>query len=90
MPVAGRFPAFESIITDALDHLWVEEYEFPGEERPSSLWTVFDAEGQVLGFVETPDVLAILEIGEDYILTWKRDDLDVEYVQLWPLDRVPL
>ena len=87
MPVAGHFPAFTSIITDALDHLWVEEYEFPGEERPGSLWTVFDAEGQVLGFVETPEVLAILEIGEDYILTWKRDDLDVEYVQVWPLER---
>ena len=87
MPVAEHFPAFTSIITDALDHLWVEEYEFPGEERPGSLWTVFDSEGQVLGFVETPEVLTILEIGEDYILTWKRDDLDVEYVQLWPLDR---
>ena len=56
MPVAGHFPAFTSIITDALDHLWVEEYELPGEERPGSLWTVFDAEGQVLGFVETPEV----------------------------------
>lgn len=88
MPVAEHFPAFTSVITDALDHLWVEEYEFPGEERPGSLWTVFDSEGQVLGFVETPEVLQILEIGEDYILTWKRDDLDVEYVQLWPLERL--
>lgn len=87
MPVARHFPAFTSIITDAMGHLWVEEYEFPGEERPGSLWTVFDAEGQVLGFLETPEVLTILEIGADYILTWNRDDLDVEYVQLWPLDR---
>ena len=87
MPVAAHFPAFTSIITDALGHLWVEEYEFPGEERPGSLWTVFDSEGQVLGFVETPEVLQILEIGEDYVLTWNRDELDVEYVQSWPLDR---
>lgn len=89
MPVAAHFPAFTSIITDALGHLWVEEYEFPGEERPGSLWTVFDSEGQVLGFVETPEVLQILEIGEDYVLTWNRDELDVEYVQSWPLDRAP-
>ena len=87
MPVAEHYPAFTSIIADAMNHLWVEEYEFPGEERPGSLWTVFDSEGQVLGFVETPEVLQILEIGEDYILTWKRDELDVEYVQLWALDR---
>lgn len=87
VPVAEHFPAFESIMTDVLDHLWVEEYEFPGEERPGSLWTVFDPEGHVLGFVETPEAPLILEIGEDYILTWFRDDLDVEYVQLWPLER---
>lgn len=41
----------------------------------------------MLGFVETPEVFSIYEIGEDYMLTWVRDELDVEYVQLWPLDR---
>lgn len=30
VPVAEHFPAFASIMTDAVDHLWVEEYEFPG------------------------------------------------------------
>ena len=87
VPVAEHFPAFESIVTDAVDHLWVEEYEFPGEERPGQLWTVFDPEGHMLGFVETPEVFSIYEIGEDYILTWVRGEMDVEYVQLWPLDR---
>ena len=74
-------------MTDAVDHLWVEEYEFPGEERPGRLWTVFDPEGYALGFVETPEVFWIHEIGEDYILTWERDEMGVESVQLWPLDR---
>ncbi len=87
VPVAEYFPAFESIMRDALDHLWVEEYEVPGEERPGSLWAVFDPEGQVLGFVETPEGLWIFEIGEDYILGRTLDELNVEYVQLWPLER---
>lgn len=87
VPVAEHFPAFESIMTDAVDHLWVEEYEFPGEERPGQLWTVFDPEGHVLGFVETPEVFRFFEVGEDYILTMVRNELDVESVQLWPLDR---
>ena len=87
VPVAEHFPAFASIMTDAVDHLWVEEYEFPGEERPGRLWTVFDPEGYALGFVETPEVVWIHEIGEDYILTWERDEMGVESVQLWPLDR---
>ena len=87
VPVAEHFPAFESIMTDALDNLWVREYEYPGEERPAPLWTVFDPEGIVLGFVETPRGLRIYEIGEDYILGHTRDDLDVETIQVWPLDR---
>ena len=86
-PVVENFPAFASVMSDALDHLWVEEYEVPGEERPGVLWTVFDPEGKVLGFVETPEGLEILEIGEDNILGHYRDELGVEYVQVWPLER---
>ena len=86
-PVAEHFPAFTSLVVDALDHLWVEEYEFPGEERPGARWTVFDAEGRVLGLVETPEGLQIYEIGEDYILGLRGDELDVESVQVWPLQR---
>ena len=40
-----------------------------------------------MGHVETPKELEIYEIGEDYILGHARGELDVEYVQVWPLDR---
>ena len=30
-PVADQFPAFVSLMGDALGHLWVEEFEPPGE-----------------------------------------------------------
>ena len=87
VPMAETFPAFDQIIPDALGHLWVQEYDLPREERTSALWTVFDPEGRVLGFVETPAGLRIYEIGEDYILGQATDDLDVEYVQVWSLSR---
>ena len=87
VPLAKFFPAFTSVMTDAAGHLWVEEYEFPREDRPGVLWTVFDSEGRVLGFVETPEGLRIFEIGEDYILGTMEDELEVEYVQIWPLER---
>lgn len=87
VPVADHLPAFASIMTDALDHLWVEEYESPADPRPVRVWTVFDAEGQVLGFVETPKDLSIDEVGADYILGITRSELDVEMMQLWPLER---
>ena len=87
VPVAEFLPAFNSLIADRLDHLWVEEFEPPGEERPGSLWTVLDPEGWVLGVIETPDGLEIYEIGADYILGHTRDELGVEYVQVWSLER---
>ena len=86
-PLAESFPAFSTILSDAAGNLWVREYDFPREERPAPLWTVFDPEGRVLGFIETPKGLRVGQIGEDYILGHYRDELDVEYVQVWPLER---
>ena len=75
-------------MSDALDHLWVEDYEAPGEEVDGVLWTVFDPEGRVLGFVDTPEGLEIYEIGADYILGKTEDEeFGVESVQVWRLAR---
>ena len=88
IPVAGYLPAFTSVMTDALDHLWVEEFAVPGEEQPGILWTVLDPGGQVLGFVETPKELEIYEIGADYIVGKTEDEeFGVESVQVWRLER---
>ena len=87
VPMPETFPAFDQILADALGNLWIQEYDLPGQERPDPLWTVFDEEGRVLGFVETPSGLRIYEIGDDYILGRATDDLGVEYVQMWSLER---
>lgn len=86
MPLPESFPAISAIEVDLLGNLWVREYNLPGEED-RALWTVFDPEGLVLGFVETPPDLIIYEIGEDYMLGKVTDELGVEYVQVWGLDR---
>ena len=82
-----HFPAFSTVLADDTGHLWVREYDLPREENPAPLWTVFDPEGRVLGFVETPAGLDILQIGEDFILGRVKDEFEVVYVQLWPLER---
>ena len=87
VPVAEHVPAFSSIMTDALDHLWVEEHDSPADPLPVRVWTVFDAQGRVLGFVETPKELRIDEVGADYILGVTTSELGVERVQVWPLER---
>ncbi len=85
MALTEAFPAFNTIRVDALEYLWVEEYRRLGET--DRVWTVFDPGGRVLGFLETPPGLRMFEIGPDYILGATYDELGVEYVQLWPLDR---
>ncbi len=86
-PVAEHLPAFAYVRSDPLGHLWVYEYEAPGEEEPGTLVTIFDPEGRVLGFFEIPEGMRILEIGADYILARTENDLGVHSVQLWPLER---
>ena len=87
MAVAEHLPAFAAYRPDALDHLWVYEYEAAGEERPGTLFTIFDPDGRVLGFFEIPEGMVIHEIGADYILGKVRDELGVETVHLWSLQR---
>ena len=87
VPVAEHLPVFAGVMSDALDHLWVEEYEVPRAERPAPIWTVFDPEGHGLGFVETPRGLDILEIGENYILGRVLDERGYQHVQIWSLER---
>ena len=87
VPLPETFPAFETALADATAHLWVREYDIPGEETPDPAWSVFDPDGRILGFVETPAGLSVFEIGEDYILGLATDDLGVEFVQVWSLER---
>ncbi len=87
VPVAESFPAFEKVMSDATDHLWVGEYEFGEGGGIPSLWTVFDPEGRALGLVKTPEGLWIHEIGSDYVMGTARDELGIEYVQVWRLER---
>ena len=85
--IAETFPAFSWVMADAAGYLWVKEYQPPREQRPVPLWTIFNPEGRVLGFLETPVGLNLWEIGADYILGHIEDELGVEYVQVWPLER---
>lgn len=78
----GRMISPEPTVT-----IGVAEYESSEEERPPRLWTVFNPEGRVLGYVETPEGLWIHEIGEDHILGTTFVELDVEHVQVWALKR---
>ncbi len=55
--------------------------------RSSGLHDVFRPDGVYLGTVKLPHDLDVQEIGTDYVLGVVRDDLGVEHVRLFGLDR---
>ena len=54
---------------------------------PSGLHDVFRPDGVYLGTVKLPQDLDVMEIGMDYVLGVARDELGVEYVQVYGLER---
>ncbi len=79
-PPPRTHPAYAPyIIIDSDMNLWVRESNRPGDER--SRWSVFTDEGELLGEVDMPPGLRVLDIGPDYVLGLHRDELDVEYVR---------
>jgi hypothetical protein len=50
-------------------------------------WIVLDHQGQTVARVQTPPGVMVLEIGSDYIVGLSRDELDVESVSLYRLQR---
>jgi hypothetical protein len=85
MPHPDTQPAYGAIFSDSSGNLWVGEWAMYPDFALS--WTVFDTEGCWLGEVEVPDRFDPRVIGEDWILGVERDELDVEYVVLYPLER---
>ena len=71
------------VLVDDLDHLWVLEYNAPGDE--AYRWSVFDPEGRLLGEVPFPRALEPFHIGADFVLGKSLDAFDVEHVVLYEL-----
>lgn len=84
MPVPETFPAFDEIVVDVDGDLWVREYDRPAADGPWR-WGVYDPDGRLLGTVETPRDLQILQIGGDFVLGRAEDELEIEHVRLYEL-----
>lgn len=85
VPFPDFMPTYDKLLVDRLGHLWVREYQPSWED--SRTWFTFAPDGKGLGEVALPPNLVVTEIGEDYLLGTWRDELDVEYVRMYSLDR---
>lgn len=87
MDVPPTRPAFGDVLVDDDGNLWAAEYvRWP---RLPRAWTVVDPEGAWLGTIPMPGRFRPLHIGGDWVLGVWRDEMDVERVRLYRLDRSP-
>jgi hypothetical protein len=85
LPLPEFFPPHGGIMADHLGFLWVEEFQRPGFENRA--WNIFDPEGELVGRVTLPARFQAFEIGADYILGVGRDEMNVEFIRMYPVTR---
>lgn len=85
MPTPETMPAYQGFRVDSEGFLWVEAYLPPWEGLRS--WAVFDPNGVPRTRLALPESNRLLEVGRDYVLTVFRDELEVEYLRVYPLVR---
>lgn len=93
MPWPDRFPAYDRLITDRAGRIWVAEYlrEDRVEDDDLQRWTIFSADGtEVVGRFDAPqrfEGVVLKDVGDDWMLLVERDELDVERVRLYRIER---
>lgn len=95
MTYPETLPAHYRVTADRTGHLWVERGDAPRDPLPqltdpyprSTTWDVLSPDGEWLGAVELPASFDPLEIGADYVLGVHADELGVEQVRMYALDR---
>ena len=90
LPTPERRPAYCSLVVDSEGCVWAEKCMGRVTRMmgggPSS-WTVFSPEGEWLGETKLPARFFVFEIGSDYVLGKRYDELDLEHVELLHLRR---
>lgn len=79
----GPLPYWNSFHVDRLGNAWLSEYTLPGQ-RPKR-WRVLARDGSSLGWVDLPEVVAILDITNERILAVRWDELDIPAVVMMGL-----
>lgn len=86
IPFPSEGPAFGAVRVSDGGRFWVEQYPFPIVSP--GRWTVFEPDGRLLGSVNVPTGVRILDIGTDYVLGLRRDSVGRELVELFALTTV--
>ncbi len=76
-----HYAPFNRVLVDRLQYLWIRRI------HPDTSWDVFGPDGQWATTVTLPEGVVINDIGEDYVLGVWKDEMDVQYVRMYRLER---
>jgi len=94
MPRAPHLPVLRSIHVDGTGHLWLQPFYVAGADPPP--FEILAPDGTWLGNVTLPPGLhrafiqyqaPYMEIGDDYVLGVWTDELDVQYVRMYRINK---
>lgn len=77
--------AYSDLVVDPAGAIWLRTGRHFPPIGPSAEWTVFSERGFVLGTVNFPERFEPLEFGVDHVLGVWKDEMDVEFVRLYPI-----
>lgn len=85
-PVAEAFGTVSGLHSAPHGGFWVEEWRRPGDPE-GERWLAFDGAGRLLGRIALPASARLTRVGERHLIVIEQDELDIEYVSLYPLPR---
>ena len=83
-PVAEQFGTVAGLRAGPDGGFWVEEWRRPGDPE-GQRWLAFDGDGRLRGRVALPASARLTRVGERHLIVIEQDELDIEYVSLYPL-----
>lgn len=81
----STWPAFQDLEFDTEGRLWVKQSSHYADS--TAAWDVMDVDGRYLGAVDLPKDLRVHAITDDAIYGVMRDELDVQYVKQYRIER---
>lgn len=87
VPVPDSLYAVSSLAYSEAGELLVGRSHWIGDMPRTQRFDVFDAEGRWLGEIELPGGFRVHEVGDDYILGVRQDELGVPWVEMFGLTR---
>ena len=91
VPYPSHLPAFDRLHADPEGNVWARQQRFGAEDGIAGATTheffVFGADGRFFGVIELPGSLEVYQIGTDFLLGKVSDELDVDRVHLYQIDK---